>query len=134
MKFEEYRKKAYSAIQKHDSLKDAMSHWTIGLTEEAGEVNGVIKHALYNCENIPAVRLAEELGDVLWYVAALCTEAGINMDTLAELNLAKNAHKYPSGCFDAARSAARHEDYKQFQTTVEYKELLGKLFNLEQGE
>jgi NTP pyrophosphatase (non-canonical NTP hydrolase) len=33
--------------------------------------------------------LAAELGDVLWYVAQLATEAGLDLDEIAEDNLAK---------------------------------------------
>ena len=33
--------------------------------------------------------LAAELGDVLWYVAQLATEAGLDLDTIAEENLSK---------------------------------------------
>jgi NTP pyrophosphatase (non-canonical NTP hydrolase) len=33
--------------------------------------------------------LAKELGDVLWYLAALASELGINFDYVADLNLRK---------------------------------------------
>jgi NTP pyrophosphatase (non-canonical NTP hydrolase) len=33
--------------------------------------------------------LAAELGDVLWYAAQLATEAGLDLDEIAEDNLAK---------------------------------------------
>jgi NTP pyrophosphatase (non-canonical NTP hydrolase) len=33
--------------------------------------------------------LAAELGDVLWYVAQLATEAGLDLDAIAADNLAK---------------------------------------------
>ncbi len=33
--------------------------------------------------------LAAELGDVLWYVAQLATEAGLDLDEIADDNLAK---------------------------------------------
>jgi NTP pyrophosphatase (non-canonical NTP hydrolase) len=35
------------------------------------------------------VALAAELGDVLWYVAQLATEAGLDLDMIAEDNLSK---------------------------------------------
>jgi NTP pyrophosphatase (non-canonical NTP hydrolase) len=33
--------------------------------------------------------LSKELGDVLWYLAQLATEAGLDLDEIAEANLAK---------------------------------------------
>lgn len=128
MTFDQYQRRSYCAVQDHESHKDAMSHWAIGLTEEAGEVNGAVKHKYYNYEDVPVVKIAEELSDVLWYVAAMCTELGISLDAVAELNIAKNRHKYPDGQFDPVRSANRHEDYKRFCETETYHEILDKLF------
>lgn len=120
MTLDQYQQKSYYAIQEHESHKEAMSHWAIGLTEEAGEVNGGIKHKYYNHEYVTDMKMAEELGDVLWYIAALCTELGISLEAVAQLNVAKNQHKYPEGTFDKDRSANRHADYERFQETEEY--------------
>lgn len=120
MTLDQYQQKSYYAVQPHESHKEAMSHWAIGLTEEAGEVNGDIKHKYYNHEDVTLMKMAEELGDVLWYVAALCTELDISLDAVAQLNIAKNRHKYPDGVFDKERSANRHVDYAHFQNTDEY--------------
>lgn len=134
MTFEQYRDQAYAAVQEHTSHKDAMSHWAVGLTEEAGEVNGVIKHKYYNFENIPVAKIAEELGDVLWYIAAMCTELGINMDAVAKLNLAKNRHKYPDGQFDPQRSANRHKNFEEFKKTPEYDMIYRQMLYLEKED
>ena len=123
MTLDQYQQKAYYAVQEHESHKEAMSHWAIGLTEEAGEVNGDVKHKYYNHEDVSDMKMAEELGDVLWYIAALCTELGISLEAVAQLNIAKNRHKYPDGAFDKDRSANRHADYERFKETEEYLEI-----------
>jgi NTP pyrophosphatase (non-canonical NTP hydrolase) len=65
----------------------------LGLCGEAGEVAEKIKKAIRDDGGtLTAARrdaLAGELGDVLWYLAQLSTEAGLDLDELAEANLAK---------------------------------------------
>jgi len=52
--------------------------------------------------------LWEELGDVLWYLADLCTTLGVSLDTVAEGNIAKLKRRYPEG-FSAERSINRDD-------------------------
>jgi NTP pyrophosphatase (non-canonical NTP hydrolase) len=75
---------------------DAGSNLTypaLGLCGEAGEAAEKVKKAIRDDagELTPERReaLAAELGDVLWYVAQLATEAGLDLDELARANLDK---------------------------------------------
>ena len=66
---------------------------TLGLTGEAGEVSEKIKK-IYRDKNgeindEDKIGLMKELGDVLWYVAAICRELEVKMDDVALLNMAK---------------------------------------------
>lgn len=89
MEINEYQRMSNVAVQRHDSEKDAMAHWLLGLTEEAGEVSGLIKHKYFHNEPISVLSIAEELGDVLWYVGVICTTLGISLDDVAKANVAK---------------------------------------------
>jgi NTP pyrophosphatase (non-canonical NTP hydrolase) len=66
---------------------------TLGLCGEAGEVAEKVKKMLRDDGGVlsPERRtaLAKELGDVLWYAAQVATEAGLDLDAIAEENLAK---------------------------------------------
>ncbi|HBA83319.1 MAG TPA: hypothetical protein DCZ95_04410 [Verrucomicrobia bacterium] len=71
-------------------------NWTypaLGLAGETGEICEKLKKAIRDeggkvgPERKEAI--AKELGDVLWYVAALCTELGFEMSDVAENNLKK---------------------------------------------
>ena len=63
----------------------------LGLADEAGEVCGVRKK-MYRGDFDEAEyqrRLKAELGDVLWYLAEVCTTHGISLEVVAAANLDK---------------------------------------------
>jgi NTP pyrophosphatase (non-canonical NTP hydrolase) len=72
---------------------DNLLYPTLGLCGEAGEVAEKVKKMVRDDGGeLTAQRreaLAAELGDVLWYVAQLATEAGLDLGEVAEANLAK---------------------------------------------
>jgi NTP pyrophosphatase (non-canonical NTP hydrolase) len=72
---------------------DNLLYPTLGLCGEAGEVAEKVKKMIRDDagELSPERRaaLAKELGDVLWYLAQLATEADLDLDAIAEANLAK---------------------------------------------
>lgn len=60
---------------------------------EVGEIQGKVKKILRDQAGVitDANRedLKKELGDVLWYVAAMCSELGLDMDEVAQGNIDK---------------------------------------------
>lgn len=69
---------------------------TLGLAGETGEVADKIKKVIRRGGAFtPEVKkdIAKELGDVLWYVAALSHELGYDLNTLAQMNLDKLADR-----------------------------------------
>lgn len=78
----------------------------LGLVGEAGEVSELVKKAVGHGHTLDRARLAEELGDVLWYLAALCAEYDLSLADVAQGNLDKLRRHYPDG-FSSAASLAR---------------------------
>lgn len=126
MTINDYQKRTYIAIQPHSDVKDEILNWSIGLSEECGEVMNHIKHFCWGGEQINNVEIAKELGDVLWYLSALCTVLNLDLDTVATLNMRKLEHRF-GGEFTKEKSQARHEQELKFKDTEEYKQLIEKL-------
>ena len=126
MKIEEYQKRAYIAIQPHTDKKDEILNWAVGLSEECGEVMNHIKHHCWGHEDLNLIEISKEIGDVLWYLSALCTVLGLDFETVATLNMRKLEHRF-GGVFSDEKSKDRHNLEQKFKDTEEYKELLAKL-------
>lgn len=66
---------------------------TLGLTGEAGEVSDKVKKVLRDNNSVftdeKKEEIAKEIGDVLWYVAALSHDIGYSLDDIARMNLSK---------------------------------------------
>ena len=78
---------------KYPAIGHPVIYPTLGLTNEAGEVAGKIKKIFRDKDGLigktELEALKSELGDVLWYVAQVCTELDISLDEVAEANIAK---------------------------------------------
>lgn len=91
--FDDYQQAAVQfAVYPTDGLQ-GIYYTALGLTNEAGEVAGKIKKILRDengvltAERVDAI--AAEIGDVLWYAAALADELDLSLQRIANENLAK---------------------------------------------
>ena len=80
----------------------------LGLSGEVGEVNDMIKKYVFHEAEMDWTHLKKELGDVLWYVALMCSSIGWELDDVMKMNIEKLEERYPEG-FDPERSAHRKE-------------------------
>jgi NTP pyrophosphatase (non-canonical NTP hydrolase) len=95
MDLDEYQKSARrTAIYAEDHR---VIYPALGLASEAGEVAGKIKKVLRDqggdFGSAPLEAIMDELGDVLWYVAALAGDLGLSLDEIAAANLGKLASR-----------------------------------------
>jgi NTP pyrophosphatase (non-canonical NTP hydrolase) len=74
---------------------------TLGLAGEAGEVAEKVKKLIRDDAGVLTderrAALGAELGDVLWYVAQVATEAGLDLEAIAQANLDKLASRAQRG-------------------------------------
>ncbi len=78
----------------------------LGIAGEAGEVADYLKKVLFHGHQLDRERLVKELGDVLWYLAAIASEIGVPLSEVAAANIDKLAKRYPDG-FSREASRAR---------------------------
>ena len=76
---------------------DSLTYSMLGLAGETGEVIEKYKKALriHQPEDLRntdiAMDIADELGDVLWYMARICQEIGVSLNDVAQMNITKLA-------------------------------------------
>lgn len=92
MTFNEYQEQSQSTAQQ-DYHMPTLAYYALGLLGEAGEVSEKIKK-LYrddggSLSHDRREALAKELGDVLWYLAALAHELKLPLEDVAILNRQK---------------------------------------------
>lgn len=92
MDFEQYQSAARQTAQYPDMGRN-LAYPTLGLAGETGEVAERVKKMIRDDGGVLTSErrdaLKAELGDVLWYVAALCSELELSMGEVAEYNVRK---------------------------------------------
>lgn len=92
MDFNEYQLKALETAV-YPNIGNCLYYPTLGLAGESGEVAEKVKkmyrdeNGILSDERMDAIK--KELGDVLWYVAMTAWECKLELNDVAETNVAK---------------------------------------------
>ena len=86
--------------------KGLLLNAVMGLNGEAGEVIDSVKKHCFQGHELDKAHLAEELGDVAWYLAVGCEAIGVTLEDVMNGNVEKLKSRYPEG-FDKNRSIHR---------------------------
>lgn len=108
LQFNEYQKKAHTTADYPEGCVGGINanhtnylYPALGLSAEAGEVADKYAKAIRDeCGRISEERkegIKKELGDVLWFVAELCTCLDITLEEVAQKNLDKLASRKERG-------------------------------------
>ena len=89
--FDDYQKDCLKTAVYPEEYK--VIYTTLGLAGEAGEVADKVKK-IYRDDNgvisdDKKKEIAKEIGDVLYYTAALCSDLNISLSTVARMNIDK---------------------------------------------
>jgi NTP pyrophosphatase (non-canonical NTP hydrolase) len=104
---------AYQNAARKTAMGNSLDHFVHGLTEEAGEVAGVMKrfhrgdekyhnprpssrlaHAGTDMSSFAKEKLLDEIGDVLWYIAMIADELETTLEDVALRNINKLADRH----------------------------------------
>nr|DAO98431.1 MAG TPA: NTP-PPase-like protein [Caudoviricetes sp.] len=107
MTINEYQEKALRTASgyRSDSL---LLNGVMGLCGESGECIDIVKKAMFQGHTLDREHLAEELGDVAWYLAVTAKGLGYDLESIMQRNIDKLAKRYPEG-FETERSTHREE-------------------------
>ena len=99
MNFSDYQSKAKETAIYPDEFK--VTYPALGLAGEAGEIANKVKKILRDDGGHVTEKrresLKSELSDCMWYIAALATDLGLNLDDIARDNIEKLASRQERG-------------------------------------
>ena len=109
MTINEYQQLALRTINPELSPKEQLLNGLMGLCGESGEAIDIMKKHLAQKHDLDKEHLANELGDVAWYLAVASYFLGCDLETIMDKNIKKLRRRYPVR-FEADLSINRAED------------------------
>jgi NTP pyrophosphatase (non-canonical NTP hydrolase) len=106
MNFKEYTENMKRTAGSLELNNESLCWGAMGISGEAGEVTDYLKKVVFHKHELNKEKLAEELGDVLWYLACTAELIGYDLEKVAEMNIEKLKKRYPEG-WDIERSKNR---------------------------
>lgn len=102
MTLNEYHYLAMRTDSQYKNCRDRLLNGLMGLNGEAGEAIDVAKKHLFQGHDLDYDKLAEELGDNLWYIV-LCADAmDMTLEDIARRNIEKLKIRFPDGFSEQA--------------------------------
>lgn len=94
--FKEYQAEAVKTDHTGSDPEDGILVSVLGIVGEAGDLATLFKKKLRDGDSFTVYpdQCAEELGDILWYVATVCTKLGFSLEEIAVSNLAKTKARW----------------------------------------
>ncbi len=94
MELNEYQLEALKSVAIKNKDLAALTHRTLGVTGEAGELANVIKKIVRDKSGQPTdddiQMITEKLGDTLYYLAVLAEYFALDLEEVADKNLRKS--------------------------------------------
>lgn len=108
MTLDEYQADAARTLGTSDE-NSALVLGALGLAGETGEVVEIVKKHVFHGAPLDREKLVKEIGDVLFYMAALSMACGTTLDHVAKINIEKRRARFPDGWSPEAAKAKADE-------------------------
>lgn len=95
MNIQKYQELAARTLPHLSNNQENVTHMIYGMLTELGELADVYKKNIAYNKHLDEVNIKEELGDIMWYWAGLCTLQDFNPSQILETNIAKLKIRYP---------------------------------------
>lgn len=82
---------------KNIGLEEELKNYLLGLNGECGELTDIFKKCLYHGKEFNPVDVMLELGDILYYLTAICNIFGVDISEIMLNNNAKLMARYKDG-------------------------------------
>lgn len=90
---DEYKDQANRTLGAYDEVIWIL----VAIMGEVGELINILKKVQKHKHKLQLHLVAEELGDILWYIAAAAKIFGLSLGEIAKQNIAKLKIRYPNG-------------------------------------
>jgi len=100
MDAKDYQQQAARTLnyQPHADLNQLkLANMAMGLAGETGELVDYLKKYIFHSHPLDLEKVSDELGDLFWYLNALCTLLELNAGTVMQANIDKLLERYPHG-------------------------------------
>jgi NTP pyrophosphatase (non-canonical NTP hydrolase) len=92
---------------KGDSRDNMLTHAALGIAGEAGElVDAIKKHVIYG-KPLDLENVREEIGDIRFYIEALCNILDLHDQTIIQANMNKLAKRYKDLTYSSTSAIQR---------------------------
>ncbi len=87
MQTDYFTKDVIRTVNKTLEPNEHITNAALGLTGEAGEVAEIVKKAMFQGHSLNREKIAEELGDVMFYIAYMADTIGMTLDQIMSQNV-----------------------------------------------
>jgi len=95
MTIKEYSLEAKRTMSQCESTLLDDLHMVLGMQTESAEIADVYKKHIAYGKDLDLVNVKEEIGDLIWYIANLCTLKGWDLEDIMQTNIDKLKVRFP---------------------------------------
>lgn len=97
MNLKDYQELAKLTAKKFENPELEIATWGLGITGEAGDVASCIKKTFAHKNKDVTIGIRENIGDMFWYTAMICSFFKWDMQEILQENIEKLKKRYPQG-------------------------------------